>query len=201
MHREDMDRLIEEHLTAEKAGDPDGSVAMYTPDVIHDVVGSSAGPLHGPDAARGFYEMLTSNIATEQMDVTRAWCGDDFCTVEHQWHGTVPGEFLGIPGRGRRISFRMLHVFEFRQGRISRENVWLDANAILAQLTAAGTRRRETSTGRQSRCSGAAERVSSTTSPRRRTGSRRGAMESTPRRRAAGRWLSRGLSTARPLIR
>jgi hypothetical protein len=48
MQREDMDRLIEEHLKAEKAGDPLGSVAMYTPDVIHDVVGSPAGPLHGP---------------------------------------------------------------------------------------------------------------------------------------------------------
>ena len=31
------------------------------------------------------------------------------------------------PAHGREISFRMLHVFEFRDGRISRENVWLDA--------------------------------------------------------------------------
>jgi hypothetical protein len=67
MQREDMDRLIEEHLKAEKAGDPAGSVAMHTPDVIHDVVGSPAGPLHGPEAARGFYQMLTRNIITEQM--------------------------------------------------------------------------------------------------------------------------------------
>ena len=66
MQREDMDRLIEEHLKAEKAGGPLGSVAMYTPDVIHDVVGSPAGPLHGPEAARGFYEMLTRNITTNR---------------------------------------------------------------------------------------------------------------------------------------
>ena len=72
MQREDMDRLTGEHLKAEKAGDPLGSVAMYTPDVIHDVVGSPAGPLHGPEAARGFYEMLTRNITTEKMDVTHA---------------------------------------------------------------------------------------------------------------------------------
>jgi hypothetical protein len=48
----------------------------------------------------------------------------------------VPGEFLGIPGHRRQISFRMLHIFEFKQGRISRENVWLDGNAIITQLTA-----------------------------------------------------------------
>jgi hypothetical protein len=71
-HRKDIDRLIEEHLKAEKAGDPQGSVAMYTPDVIDDVVGSAVGPLHGPEAARGFYEMLTRDITTEKMDVVGA---------------------------------------------------------------------------------------------------------------------------------
>jgi hypothetical protein len=30
----------------------------------------------------------------------------------------------------------MLHVWEFRDGLISRENVWLDGSSILAQLTA-----------------------------------------------------------------
>jgi predicted ester cyclase len=47
----------------------------------------------------------------------------------------VPGAFLGVPRRGRRITFRMLHVWELRDGRISRENVWLDSGAIMAQLT------------------------------------------------------------------
>jgi steroid delta-isomerase-like uncharacterized protein len=136
MQREQMDGLIEQHLKAEKAGDVAGCVAMYTDDVIHDVVGSPTGPLCGPEAACGFYQTLTQSIATDRMDVNHAWYGDDFCVLEHQWSGTVPGELLGIRGHGRRISFRMLHVFEFKDGCISRENVWLDGNAIVAQLTA-----------------------------------------------------------------
>ena len=40
-----------------------------------------------------------------------------------QWR--TPGEFLGIAGHGRPICFRLLHVWEFKTGRISRENVWL----------------------------------------------------------------------------
>jgi SnoaL-like polyketide cyclase len=88
------------------------------------------------DAALSFYEFLTSNIRTEEMGPTRRYYGDDFCVMEHEWTGTVPGEFLGMPGHGRRISFRLLHVWEFRDGRISRENVWLDGSAIVAQLTA-----------------------------------------------------------------
>ena len=48
--------------------------------------------------------------------------------------GTVIGEMLGVPGNNRRITFRILHVFEFRDGLISRENVWLDTAAIVGQL-------------------------------------------------------------------
>jgi steroid delta-isomerase-like uncharacterized protein len=136
MDRQAMDRLIEQHLQAEKAGDARGSVAMYTDDVVHDVVGSPLGELRGPDAASGFYGWLSQNIRTEEMDVNHAWYGDDFCVLEHQWSGTVPGEFLGVPGNGRRISFRMLHVWEFKDGRMSRENVWLDGGSIVGQLTA-----------------------------------------------------------------
>jgi hypothetical protein len=31
----------------------------------------------------------------------------------------------------------MLHVWEFRDGRISRENVWIDGGSVIAQLSAA----------------------------------------------------------------
>jgi steroid delta-isomerase-like uncharacterized protein len=137
MRQEKMNQLIAQHLRAEKAGDAAGCVAMYTDDVVHDVVGSPTGPLHGPDAARAFYDMLTENIATDRMDVNHAWYGENFCVIEHQWSGTVPGTFLGIAGHGRPISFRMLHVWEFKDGRISRENVWLDGNAIVEQLAGA----------------------------------------------------------------
>jgi steroid delta-isomerase-like uncharacterized protein len=132
----DMDRLIGQHLAAEVAGDPDGSVAMYTDDVEHDVVGAPHGALTGREAARGFYEQLAREIDTESMTATRTYHGPDFCVTEHQWTGTVRGTFLGIPGHGRRVSFRMLHLWEFSGGRISRENLWLDGGSAAAQLSA-----------------------------------------------------------------
>lgn len=51
--------------------------------------------------------------------------------------GSVIGEMLGIPGHGRSVTFRILHVFDFRDGLISREQVWIDSGSIVAQLTAA----------------------------------------------------------------
>ena len=109
---------------------------MYSDDVIHDLVGSPLEPLEGPEAAKRFYELLTANVETERMDLNQAKYGKDLCVTEHQWRGPVPGELIGISGHGRRISFRMLHLWEFNGGAISRENVWLDTGSIIQQLTA-----------------------------------------------------------------
>jgi steroid delta-isomerase-like uncharacterized protein len=135
MTKEEMNQLIEIHLAAEKAGDPAGAVSMYVDDVEHDVVGAPHGPLQGKDAARGFYDFLVENIRTEEMVPTHSYYGDDFCVIEHDWTGTVEGSFLGVPGNGKRITFRLLHIWEFRDGKISRENVWLDGGSVVAQLT------------------------------------------------------------------
>jgi steroid delta-isomerase-like uncharacterized protein len=135
MKPEEMDRLIEAHIAAEMAGDSARSVSMYTEDVEHDVVGTPHGPLHGREAAQGFYDQLISDIRTEEMVPTRRYYGEDFCVIEHICQATVPGSFLGVPGHGKRISFRMLHLWEFRDGLISRENIWLDGGSIVAQLT------------------------------------------------------------------
>ena len=135
MKPEQMDRLIEAHLKAEMAGDSAGSIAMYTEDVEHDVVGTPHGPLHGKEAAQGFYDQLINDISTEEMIPTRRYYGEDFCVIEHICNVTVPGTFLCVAGNGRRISFRLLHIWEFREGLISRENVWMDGGSIVAQLT------------------------------------------------------------------
>jgi steroid delta-isomerase-like uncharacterized protein len=135
MSPEEMEELITRHIEAEKASDPAGAVSVYTDDVQHDVVGSPLGPLAGKASAQGFYEFLTQTIRTEEMVPTRRYFGDDFCVMEHDWSGTVPGEFLGIPGNGKSISFRLLHIWEFKNGLISRENVWLDSGVIIQQLT------------------------------------------------------------------
>jgi hypothetical protein len=141
MRRQEMDRLIEEHLAAEKAGDAKGCMAAYTADVIHDVVGMPNAEIRGPQAAMERYEWLTENMQIERMDRNHQWYGDDFCVIEHQLQATVPGEFMGIPGFNRRISFRILHVWEFKDGAMSRENVWLDSGGVIGQLAAKGASR------------------------------------------------------------
>ena len=129
-----MTALVERHLKAEGAGDVEGAVSVYTDDVEHDVVGWPTGVLHGKQAAREFYEHLTANFRTEEERPTHRYHTDDAMVLDQQMTGTVTGSLLGLPGNGRRITFRVLHVFEFRDGLISRENVWLDGAAIQQQL-------------------------------------------------------------------
>jgi steroid delta-isomerase-like uncharacterized protein len=130
-----MQDLVSRHLRAEGMGDVDGAVAIYTDDIEHDVVGFPGSPHRGKDGARQFYKELTANFRTEGEEVLHRYLADDSMILEQMMTGTVIGSMLGLPGHGRRISFRILHVFEFRDGLISRENVWLDSAAVIAQLS------------------------------------------------------------------
>ena len=133
--REQIDHLIDEHFRQEADGDVEGTLKTLTGDVIHDVVGDPAGELHGPSAVAERYGHLFRNVKGERADVKHRLYGENFVVDDKIWTAQVTGEFMGIPGHGRRISIRVLHVFEFRDGLISRENVWIDAGAAIAQLT------------------------------------------------------------------
>jgi steroid delta-isomerase-like uncharacterized protein len=134
MNLDEKMALVQQHLKAEGAGDVEGACAVYTDDVEHDVVGFPTGPVRGKDAAREFYRYLTANFRTIREDFPRRYDAPDAVVLETSMTGKVIGEMLGFPGHGKEITFRMLHVFEFRDGLISRENVWLDGASIGAQL-------------------------------------------------------------------
>lgn len=135
MDQTEMLTLVERHLKAEGAGDVEGAVAVYTDDIVHDVVGFPTGPITGKDAAREFYRELTANFRTENEVPRQRWFSDDAVIIDQDMTGTVVGSMLGLPGNERRITFRVLHVFQFRDGLISGETVWLDVGAIMAQLS------------------------------------------------------------------
>jgi predicted ester cyclase len=68
-------------------------------------------------------------------EVLLRYATNDAMILEQLMNGTVIGSLPGLPGNGRHISFRSLHAFELRNGRISRENVWRDSAAIVHQLS------------------------------------------------------------------
>jgi ketosteroid isomerase-like protein len=134
--RAEIDQLIDEHFRYEATDDVDGVVASLAPDVAHLVVPSPMGAIQGREAARAFYEMLFAAVEGERPTPVRRLYGDDFVVDEVIWHGNVKdGRAFLCDGRSGRVSFRMLHVFEFEGRLIKSEQVWCDLAAIQAQLT------------------------------------------------------------------
>ncbi len=129
--------LIHTHLDAEGAGDIETACSVYAEDIEHDAVGFPGSPCFGIDAAKAFYGHLTANIRTTgEKPLRQLETGDGSVILEAEMSADVIGEFLGIAGNGRNITFRILHVFDFDDALITREQVWLDTGSIVAQLTA-----------------------------------------------------------------
>ncbi len=134
MTREQMDQVVADHFKYEASNDVEGVLATLTDDIVHDVVGFPGSPLHGRDSVRPFYQALYEALSGEEVTPLNRLYGDDMMVDDAIWAGRVEGQFLGLEGNGRRVSFRELHVFEFSDGLISKENVWMDVGAILQQL-------------------------------------------------------------------
>jgi ketosteroid isomerase-like protein len=136
MTPEQMDRVLDEHFACEAAHDLDGLLGTLTDDAEHDVPGMPAGPIQGHEAIRRFYEGVHSMLTQEDVRPLRRYHGDNFMVDEVLYTGDADGALFGLEGRRGRVSFRLLHVLEFRDGLISRENAWLDFEAARRQLLA-----------------------------------------------------------------
>jgi hypothetical protein len=137
VNTDDKLALIHKHLDAEGAGDVETACSVYAEGIEHDVVGFPGAPCFGIDAAKAFYEHLTANIRTTgEKPLHQYETSDGTVILEAEMSADVIGELLGIPGKGRNITFRILHLFGFDDSSITREQVWLDTGSIVAQLTA-----------------------------------------------------------------
>ncbi|MGZ3182070.1 MAG: nuclear transport factor 2 family protein [Telluria sp.] len=135
--QQQFDQIIDRHFRFEAEDDIDGVLGTMVEGVEHDVVGYPTGPVRGKAAARGFYENMFADLSGEKVTTLRRYYGPNFVVDESLWEGTAPGSPFGMPGHGRRLAFRLLHIFDMApDGQILRENVWLDFAAIQSQLNA-----------------------------------------------------------------
>ncbi len=130
-----MDALVDEHFRFEAMDDVDGVMSTLTDDAVHEVIPSPVGTVDDPAAQRAYYELLFSSIKGESVETLRRYCGDGFVVDETLWHGYIEdGAPFLCDGKSGSVSFRLLHVFEIRDGKISRQQAWCDLAAIQEQL-------------------------------------------------------------------
>ncbi len=135
MTREQMDQLVDEHFNYEATDDVDGVMSTLSAGAEHELIPSPVGALTDPAKIRSFYEMLFTDLKGEDVTPLRRLYGEDFVIDEALWHGYISdGRTFLCDGRSGNVSFRLLHIFEIRDGKIGREQVWCDLAAIQRQL-------------------------------------------------------------------
>jgi ketosteroid isomerase-like protein len=136
MTREQIDQLINQHFGFEATDDVDGVLASLADEVRHEVVPSPMGSQTDKRGIREFYEMLFANLKGEGVTPLRRLYGENFVVDEAMWHGRVAnGRPFLMEGKSGKVSFRLLHIFELRNGKIANEQVWCDLAALQRQLT------------------------------------------------------------------
>ena len=130
-----VDAVIDAHFDAEDRADLDALMATVTDDITHEVFGAELGALHGKDAVRGYYALLSRELSLDDYITINRAHGPGFVWEEGVIHATAKGQPFGFEGHGRRISYRINHLFEIRDGLISRELAMPDIAVIIAQLS------------------------------------------------------------------
>jgi uncharacterized protein len=132
-----VDRLIDEHFRAEEAEDVDAIAATFTEDAEHD--GDGTQQLVGRAEIANFYRELYRVVGQHRFTTVRRLYGPDLVIDESEVTAVALGAPFGLPveGGGRSFTFRLLHVFELRDGLISREQAWFDTKSIERQLAPA----------------------------------------------------------------
>ncbi|MCC6720502.1 MAG: nuclear transport factor 2 family protein [Acetobacteraceae bacterium] len=137
MSQAEMDAIIDQHFAFEASDDVDGVLGSMTEDAEHEIIPSPFGRITDRAGIRRMYELLFRDLKGEGVTPLRRLYGDDFVVDEAEWRGTiVDGRPFLLDGKEGRVSFRLLHIFQFREGRIAREDVWCDLAAIQGQLRA-----------------------------------------------------------------
>ena len=133
-----MDAVMARHFEAEAAHDRAGILATLTENAEHEPGGFPGAPFHSHDELMGFYEVLFEELEQHDIVPVRRLHGHDFLVDEIQYRGRARNDFMGFEfgAEGKPVDFRLLHVCEFEGDRISREQVWLDVNAIRFQAAA-----------------------------------------------------------------
>lgn len=135
LSRAEIDQLIADHFRYEATDDVEGVLATLSADAQHEIVPSPVGALRDRGEIRAMYQRLFADLKGERVTPVRRLYGDDFVVDESVWHGTITdGRQFLLDGQQGKVSFRLLHIFELRDGKIAREDVWCDLAAIQRQL-------------------------------------------------------------------
>ncbi len=130
-----FDELVDRYLRAQNETDVEAIVCLLTTDVEHEQIGAVKDAVHGIAAARLRFLQQFAGACFERDVPLRRLYGDGFVVDERIWEGRVTGRIGHVDAISRRVSQRVLHVFEMRGERVARVTVYQDLAAVVRQLS------------------------------------------------------------------
>jgi steroid delta-isomerase-like uncharacterized protein len=132
MTRDEIAAVLDRCIIAQVNSNPADVPSLYTSDatVISPMFGASVGHREIAEAygeVGKIYSGITNTLETRVIEGNRA-------VDVHTVRATHIGEIFGVPASHRQISFTMVFIFEFRDGKIAQERRLYDFTSVLVQL-------------------------------------------------------------------
>jgi uncharacterized protein len=129
-----LDLLVDTYLHALRSADVETALSTLADEVELDLVGCTPTSIRGKDAVRAHHLSEFANTMHERDIPLRRLYGPGFVIDELIWEGRITGRVGPLIGNGRRVSQRILRIFEIREGRFARQSIYSDFAAMTRQL-------------------------------------------------------------------
>jgi len=129
-----LELLVDTHLHALRDGDLETIMGTVRDDVEYDLIGAVPNSLRGRDAVRAHHLQEFANTMHERDVPLRRLYGEGFVVDELIWEGRITGRVGSLVGNGRRVTQRILRIFEVHDGRVARQSIYFDFAAMTRQL-------------------------------------------------------------------
>jgi steroid delta-isomerase-like uncharacterized protein len=132
MTREDAVRFFSLQQDEWNARDAEALARRHAPD------GTLVSPIyrtvHGTDAILKSYQSLFTTFPDWRYVGQQLLVDGDHVAQQFMVHATHSGEFMGLPGSGRKFDIHGVRMFEMRDGLIAYERRYYDFTGLLMQL-------------------------------------------------------------------
>lgn len=132
--RTQLDALVDSHLHALRDGDLEAVMSTTTDDVVYELIGGALRTVRGREGVRAHHLQEFANTIHERDIPLRRLYGDGFVVDELIWEGRITGRVGPLAGNGRRVTHRILRIFEVRDGRVAHQSVYSDFASVSRQL-------------------------------------------------------------------
>jgi steroid delta-isomerase-like uncharacterized protein len=133
MTRDEILAVIARRAAAWRRLDVDTLVADYAPNAVVESP-LAGGATHGLEQIKQVFQTYFTAFPDLGMDEGEILVDDQRAAVTATFTGTDRGGFMGLPATGRQVTIPVVFLYEFKDGKITRDRRVYDFTGLLVQV-------------------------------------------------------------------